>query len=96
MDLNARMVKLLAIQDNVAQMATYLAQMFQLLAIQDNQPTIPDNQPMLNSNGAGADTAEQNTNSAGSELFQAVSSDNVLIAQPMMSATGAQSYNNYT
>jgi hypothetical protein len=51
---------------------------------------------MSNTNGAGSDTAEQNTNSAGSELFQAASSDNVLIAQPMMSATGAQSYINYT
>jgi hypothetical protein len=94
MDLNARMVKLLAIQDNVAQMATYLAQMFQLLAIQDNQPTIPDNQPMLNSNGAGADTAEQNSHDAGSELFQAASSGNALMAQALLSATSAQTYIN--
>ena len=52
--LNAQMVKLFVIEDNVAQMANYVAQMSQLLAIQDNQPTIPDNQSMLNSNGAGA------------------------------------------
>jgi hypothetical protein len=44
MDLNVRMVKLLTIQDNVAQMETYVAKMSQLLAIQDNQSTIPDNE----------------------------------------------------
>ena len=56
--LHSRMVNFLAIQHNVAQMAnvTYLAQMSQFLAIviQDNQPVIPDNQTMFNSNGAGA------------------------------------------
>jgi hypothetical protein len=83
MDLNSQMVKLLAIQDNVSQMATYVAQMSQHLAIQDNQPTIPDNQPMLNSNGAGADTAEQNSHDAGS-----ASSGNVLMARALLSATG--------
>ncbi len=35
--LNAQMVKLFAIHDNVAQMANYVAQMSQLLAIQNNQ-----------------------------------------------------------
>jgi hypothetical protein len=35
MDLNTQMVQLLAIQDNVAQMANYVAQMSQLLDIQD-------------------------------------------------------------
>jgi hypothetical protein len=38
MDLiNAQMVKLLAIQDNVAQMATYVAQISPFFAIPDNQ-----------------------------------------------------------
>ena len=68
MDLiNAQMVKLLAIQDKVAQMATYVAQISPFLAI-------PDNQAMLNSHDAG------------SELFQAASSGNVLMVQALLSA----------
>ena len=76
MDLiNAQMVKLLAIHDKVAQMATYVAQISPFLAI-------PDNQAMLNSHDAG------------SELFQAASSGNVLMVQALLSATGAQTYIN--
>jgi hypothetical protein len=70
------------------------AQMSQLLAIQDNQPTIPVCMP--DSNGTGADDAQQNSHDAGSELFQAASSGNVLMAQALLSATGAQSCINYT
>jgi hypothetical protein len=92
--LNAQMVKLLAIHDNVAQMANYVAQMSQLLAIQDKQHTILV--CMSNSNGAGADTLEQNSHDAGSDLFQAASSGNVSMVQALLSATGAQSYINYT
>ena len=46
--------------------------------------------------GAGADTPEQNSHDAGSELFQAASSGNVSMTQALLSATGAQSYINYT
>jgi len=92
--LNAQMVKLFAIHDNVAQLANYVAQMSQLLAIQDNQHTIPECMP--NSNGAGAVTPEQNSHDAGSELFQAASSGNVSMTQALLSATGAQSYIDYT
>jgi ankyrin repeat protein len=49
---------------------------------------------MLNSNGAGADTAEQNNHDAGSELFQDASGGNVLMTQVLLSATGAQTYIN--
>ena len=52
------------------------AQMTKLLAIQDNQA-------MLNTNGAGVDTAEQNSHDAGS-----ASSGNVLMARALLSATG--------
>ena len=93
-DLIAQMAKLLAIHDNVARMANYVAQMSQLHVIRDNQHTIPVCLP--NSNGAGADTPEQNSHDAGSELFQAASSGNVSMAQALLSATGAQSYINYT
>jgi ankyrin repeat protein len=92
--LNAEMVKLVVIHDNVAQLANYVAQMSQLLAIQDNQHTIPECMP--NSNGAGADTPEQNSHDDGSELFQAASSGNVSMTQALLSATGAQSYIDYT
>jgi len=67
----------------------HVAQMTKLLAIQDNHA-------MLNTNGAGVDTAEQNSHDTDSELFQATCSGNTLIAQPLLSATGAQSYINYT
>ena len=93
-DLIAQMAKLLVIQDNVAQMANYVAQMSQLHVIRDNRHTIPVCLP--NSNGAGADTPEQNSHDAGSELFQAASSGNVSMAQALLSATGTQSYINYT
>jgi hypothetical protein len=46
------------------------------------------------SNGAGADTAEQNSH--GSELLEADSSGNALTAQALLSAKGANSYINYT
>ena len=52
---------------------------------------IQDNQAMLNTNGAGADTAEQNSHDTGCELFQAASCGKALIAQPLLSVTGAQS-----
>jgi hypothetical protein len=55
-----------------------------------------DNQAMLNTNGAGAVTAEQNSYDADSELFQVACSGNALIVQPLLSATGAQSHINYT
>ena len=45
----------------------HLARMAALLATQDNQA-------MLNTNGAGADTAKQDSHDAGSELFQSASS----------------------
>jgi ankyrin repeat protein len=93
-DLIAQMVKLLVIHDNVAQMANYVAQMSQLHAIRDNQHTIPVCLPNLN--GAGADTPEQNSHDAGSELFQAASSGNVSMTEALLSATGTQSYINYT
>jgi ankyrin repeat protein len=51
---------------------------------------------MPNSNGAGADTPEQNSHDAGFELFQAASSGNVSMAQALLSVTCAQSYINYT
>jgi ankyrin repeat protein len=51
---------------------------------------------MLNTNGVGADIAEQNSHDTGRDLFQAGSSGNALIAQPLLSAIGAQSYINYT
>jgi ankyrin repeat protein len=92
--LNTQMVKLFAIHDNVTQMVNYVEQMSQLLVIQDNQLTIPVCMP--HSNGAGADTPEQNSHDAGSELFQAASSGNVSMTQVLLSATGAQSYINYT
>jgi hypothetical protein len=53
-DLIAQMAELLAIHDNVARMANYVAQMSQLHVIRDNQHTIPVCLP--NSNGDGADT----------------------------------------
>jgi ankyrin repeat protein len=92
--LNTQMVELFSIHDNVAQIANYVSQMSQLLAIQDNQHTIPVCMP--NSNGAGADTPEQNSHDAGSELFQTASSGNVWMTQAFLSVTGAQSYINYT
>ncbi len=56
---------------------------------------IEDNQAMLHTTGAGADTAEQNSHDTGSELFQSDSCGNALIDQPLLSVTGAQSYINY-
>ncbi len=93
-DLIAQMAKHLTIHDNVARMANYVAQMSQLHVIRDNQHTIPVCLP--NSNGAGADAPAQNSHNAGSELFQTVSSVNVSMTQALLSATGAQSYINYT
>jgi ankyrin repeat protein len=92
MDLNAQRFCLPYL--TVAQMANYVSQMSQLLTIQDNQHTIPV--CMSNSNDTGADTLEQNSHDAGSELFQAASTDNVSMTQAFLSATGAQSYINYT
>ncbi len=67
---------------------------FSLINIRHNQHTIPVCLP--NSNGAGSDTPEQNRHDAGSELFQVSSSGNVSMTQALLSATGAQSYINYT
>jgi hypothetical protein len=85
--LNTQMVELISIDDNVAQIANYVSQMSQLLAIQDNQHAIPVCMP--NSNGAGADTPEQNSHDAGSELFQTASSGNVWMTQAFLSVCGS-------
>jgi ankyrin repeat protein len=68
--------------------------MSELLVIQDNQHTIPVCMP--NSNGAGADTPEQNSHDGGSELLQATSSGNVSMTQALLSPMGPHSYITYT
>ena len=66
----------------------HVAQMAKLFAIDEIKVDVTQ---MANS-----DTAEQNCHDPDSELHQATSHGNALIAKSLVSMTGAQSYINYT